>query len=348
LPYRNLWKKSRIGIIGAGQSAKINVEAIKKVKLCELVSLASPSTKQGKTLANEFGVKYYQDYKDMIIKENLDLVIITTPHYLHYEMCLFAMQHRKHVLLEKTMTLSVAEAKNLIKEQNKNKVKLGIILQLRAFPDAILAKNIVDGGKIGKLILISAYCKHFRTNKYYKSWKGKRVYAGGGTLFNQGIHGLDLMLWFGGSVSECVGLYDNLAHKNTDVEDTAAAILKFKSGTLGVIESTTSVYPSIPQKIVVQGTKGTLVLEGTEIPRITSFETVNKRKIKVNIFNEKFTKKNDYLGPGHEIILKDFLEAIHTDSDPVITPESAMESVELANLIYQSGKKRKFVNVNLK
>ena len=130
-----------------------------------------------------------------------------------------------------------------------------------------LIKDVVEEGRLGKIVLGDAYVKWFRSQEYYDSsrWKGTWALDGGGALMNQSIHAIDLLSWFMGPVESVMAMSKTLTHSNIEVEDTAVAILNFANGAMGVIEGTTSSYPGFFKKIEISGNSGSVVMEEENI-----------------------------------------------------------------------------------
>lgn len=164
---------------------------------------------------------------------------------------------------------------------------------------------------------------------------------GGAALMNQGIHGIDLLQWLMGPVKSVYALTKTLVHE-IEGEDTAVAAVNFSSGAIGVIEGTTSIYPDLSQIIQIHGSKGSLTLSGTEVPRITSLETMDGR-------HERITEGwADDLGEGHRLQMEDMVEAILYDRPPAIDGHEGRKALEVVLAIYESGRTGRPVELPLR
>src|SRR5439155_1755448 len=126
----------------------------------------------------------------------------------------------------------------------KSNVQLGVIFQDRMKPHIRQLKSWLDQGLLGRPIIVDARVKWYRPPEYYSNsrWRGTFALDGGGALINQGIHTVDLLLWLLGNVVRVQARTGTLLHK-IEAEDTAAAILEFSSGALGILHATTAAYP---------------------------------------------------------------------------------------------------------
>ena len=225
-------------------------------------------------------------------------------------------------------------------------VKLCTIFPSR-FGDANIAlKAAVDAGKFGRLTLGETTCKWWRTQAYYDEggWKGTQALDGGGAMMNQAIHNVDLLLWMMGDATHVSGFTATLAHERIEVEDTAVAVIRFKSGALGVIQATTSVHPGYPKTIAVHGDRGSAVIEQDDVLRWDfTPATADDAAVK-----ERFAAKVGASGgaadpkaishEGHRRQLADFVAAIRDDRAPKVDGREGKKAVDLICAIYESAR----------
>src|SRR5437660_11292326 len=182
----------------------------------------------------------------------MDLVAIGSPSGLHASHGIAAARRGLHVLMEKPIAILTERADALIAETVKAGVKLGVFFQDRCKPDICRLQRLVDSGVLGTPILADARVKWYRPPEYYakSSWRGTWALDGGGALINQGVHTVDLLLWLLGDVVRVQARTGTLLHK-IEAEDTAAAILEFASGALGILHATTAAYPGYPRRVEI-------------------------------------------------------------------------------------------------
>ena len=342
--------KIRFGIIGAGMIGPFHAEAISQLDEAELIGVATTREKTAKPFAEKFGAKvWYTDYHKLLRREDIDVVNICTPPFLNEEIAVAAARAGKHVIVEKPMAINLTEADRMITACRKSKVKLSVIFQTRFNESAQRIKKIIDEGKFGKLIMGDAYVKWFRTQEYYDSaaWRGTWDKEGGGALINQAIHTIDLLQWFMGEVDSLYALIDTAIHK-IEVEDVAVAVLKFKSGAMGVIEGSTAIYPGLPRRLEIHGERGTVIFEGDKIKLWDFVGSEREGESEIKYYKNKklgdaSSEPTHFSAENHKLQIKDFIEAIKEDREPLINGEEGRKSLEIVRAIYFSGRTGKVV-----
>ncbi len=336
-------KKVRFGLIGVGKIAPIHAEAIRSAQGGELVAVAGRREDKVKAFAETYKIDGYTDYKEMLKRDDIDVMVITTPSGTHADIGIDVAKARKHIMVEKPMDITLEKADKLIHSCEEAGVKLSVIFQLRFMEESRRAKALIEEGILGKVVLGDGYLKFHRSPEYYRDggWRGTWEMDGGAALMNQGIHGIDLLQWLMGPVKSVYALTKTLVH-DIHAEDTAAALLNFENGAIGVIEGTTSIYPDLCQVIQIQGSKGALSLKGTEVPKITFLETMCGR-------SERVTDEwADDLGEGHRLQMEDMISAILEDRAPTIDGYEGRKALEIVLAIYESGRRGQPVELSLK
>jgi len=342
-------KEIGFGVVGLGMGA-YHASAIIEAKGARLIALCDTDEERLNKTNENFKVKAYTNYSDMLNDSEVDVINVCTPSYLHVDMAIPAVKAGKHVIVEKPVDINVEKINMLIEEGKKAGVKIGAIFQSRTTPLNKRIKATIDDGRLGKVIGVHGLLPWFREQSYYQgphgSWKGTWDKDGGGSLMNQGVHTVDLLQWFGGRVKSVFGAYGIFAH-DISAEDKTVAILKFKNGALGTLMTTTCAYPGISQNILIHGDKGTITKEEDQL---TSWKIKGERE------REEETEMLNLYGPqekrgattasdpmavgasGHTGIIEDIVHCILEDKEPIITIESAKHAVEIVNAIYESGK----------
>lgn len=195
----------------------------------------------------------------------------------------------------------------------------------------------MDEGKLGDLFLLEATTPFFRTQEYYDQADWRGTYSeDGGALMNQGIHQIDLLLWFGGKVKTVYGKTATRTHE-MEAEDIGLAIVEFENGAFGHIMSSTSIHPGLLPTVNLYGEKGTVRLEGAEIvtwsvPDVA--EPTKSEKPKDMGTSNPLDISHMY----HRMQIEDFIESVTTGKEPVVTGEDGRATVQLINAIYESSK----------
>ncbi|MFB0504679.1 MAG: Gfo/Idh/MocA family protein, partial [Candidatus Bathyarchaeia archaeon] len=228
-------------------------------------------------------------------------------------------------------------------------VKLGVNLQSRFDPTFRKVKEAAEEQRFGRLILGEAIVKWFRTQEYYdkSAWRGKWDTEGGGALINQAIHTIDLLVWIMGSPRYLWAQIDTVAHK-IEVEDLAVAALRFENGALGIIQGSTAIYPGLPSRLEVHGTKGTAIIEGEVLKRwsIIGEEEVVSEEAKEGL--KSWARPELAPATNHASLIKDFAEAILEDRAPYVDGVEGRKSLEVITAIYRSGRDDRMIEFPLK
>jgi predicted dehydrogenase len=341
-------KEIGFGVIGCGVIAPWHIRGILNSQGARLVAVSDNREEKAKKLGEEHKVDWYNDYEKMLEREDLDVACLCTPSSLHPEQAIASARAGKHVLTEKPMAVTLEAADEMIKVCREEKVKLGGIFQRRVSELFLKVKKALEQGELGKIVMGDAYMKYYRSQEYYDSgdWRGTWEFDGGGCLMNQGIHIIDLLQWYLGPVDTVYGYAETLTRR-IEVEDTAAAVLKFKNGAIGVIEGTTSIYPpTLPHRVEIHGDKGTIMIEGEGIKRWSIMgekgEEVDKAEVD-KVKEEEGTGKaitspTDIGMEGHRRLITDMVEAIREDREPLIPGKEARKALEIILAIYKSAK----------
>ncbi len=349
----------KTGIIGCGKVARIHAASLMNLEASDFRAVCSRSLEKAEAFGEQFGVKGYDDVNTMVAHEQLDMVIVCTPHPNHKEPVVTAIKAGAHVLVEKPMASSVEDCDIMIETAVNHNKKLGVVSQRRFYPPVQRIKKAIDAGKIGSPVLGTVTMLSWRDREYYDSdpWRGRWKEEGGGVLVNQAPHQLDLLLWFMGDVEELYGVRANLNHPYIEVEDTALAIIKFKNGALGNIVVSNSQKPGIYGKVHVHGSNGASAGVQTEggamfvagvsekiDPPFNDIWTVPGEEMMIEKWkgeDARFFNSIDSIGYFLERQVEDFINAVIRDKDPLVTALEARKTVELFAMIYRSHKSGK-------
>lgn len=339
-------KKIGIGIIGTGSIAGVHVQSVRELENCQLLGLASSSRERAKAAAEKFGLRVYEDYRNLLKDNDIKVVIICTHSGNHLEPTLAAAEAGKHVLVEKPLEVTLKRADQMIDACRKAGVKLGCIFQNRFSPDYQRLKAAVTAGHLGKLNLGNAYIKWYRQPDYYQSssWKGTIKGDGGAALINQGIHTIDLLLDIMGDVDSVFAKVRTVKH-DIEGEDLGVGLITFKSGALGTVEGSTAITPGYPERLEVFGDKGSVILEAGKIISWQIGEETQETEAEQE---DNGSGASDPTAIGHALHkaqIEDFVNAILEGRDPLVTGVSGRKSLELILNIYKSSKKGKEVSV---
>jgi predicted dehydrogenase len=343
------------GIVGCGVIASFHAKAIGDLPGARLVAVADVSPQKARDLASDFGAEAL-DVESLLARSDIDVVCVCVPSGAHAEVGVQAAAAGKHVVLEKPIEVTLEAADRLIAAGNRYGVTLSVISQHRWDGGVQALKELVDSGKLGRLVLGDAIVKWYRTQQYYESgdWRGTWKLDGGGALMNQGVHYVDLLQWVMGPVERVFARTRTSAHQNIEVEDIALAVLSFASGAVGVIECSTAVYPGLSERLEVTGSGGTAIVEAGELkirelkaekgetsPYGAKAQTLSEGK------SAAAANPADISYLGHREQLSDFLRAIESGGKPAIDGPEARKPLEIILAIYESARTGRDVSLPL-
>lgn len=342
-------------IIGCGMIAKIHARAIAEIKGAKLVACYDRNPEKVQALAASSGARAYGQLSELLADPAVQIVVVGTPSGSHQDPAVAAAKAGKHVIVEKPLEITLKKCDAIIAACEKNNVLLTTIFPSRFHAAAVEMKRAVEAHRFGKLTLADAYVKWFRTQQYYDSgkWRGTWELDGGGALMNQGIHSVDLLLWFMGPAAEVTAQWATLAHERIAVEDTLVATLGFANGALGVIEASTAAFPGYLKRIEISGAAGSAVME-EETLKVWDFAKKQKTDEKMLARLAEKTQTgggaSDPAAIGHYAHARQFadvVEAIKKKRQPAIAGAEGRRSVELILAIYKAAETGKAVKLPL-
>jgi predicted dehydrogenase len=256
-------KTYRVGIIGAGAIAQeCHMPGYKKDRRTKLVAFAEPNNDRHGEIAEKFGkLNGYIDYKDMLKKEELDIVSICTPNVFHAENAIASLKAKCHVLCEKPIATTLKEADRMIDAAKRSRKKLMIGFTHRLFSGPQKCRELLQQKTIGKPFMIRVRFAHGGPYPGWakNSWFYNKELSAGGALLDMGIHAIDLSQWLLGPITTVSGMTETLI-KNIEVDDNALLQLKFKNGAMGYIDVGWTSQPGF-SGIEIYGTEGTLICD---------------------------------------------------------------------------------------
>ena len=336
--------------------AHLHAKAIENIPNACLAGVWNRTHKTAEDFAAIYKTNAYTDVSSMVSECKSDLVIVCTAHPYHIQPALDAAASGACVLVEKPLAANLNDCDVIIKACSDNNVKLGVISQRRWYEPVARVRQAIESGKLGKPVLATITMLGWRDKAYYDSdaWRGSWTSEGGGVLVNQSPHQLDIMLWYMGEIDEVYGLWRNLNHPYIEVEDTAAAIIKFKNGAIGNILVSNSQKPGIYGKVHVHGENGASAgvqtdggamfiagRTGVAEPPVNDIWTIPGEEGMLKEWIREDTETFNNCDPTIRYIqlqIEDFLSAIEENRDPLVTGEAGRRTVELFTAIYRSSR----------
>jgi predicted dehydrogenase len=328
----------RFGLIGCGRVAPRHAQSLRELENGRLVAVADIKASRKNRFATEYGADAYTDYHDLLARPDVDVISICTPSGLHAQMAIEGMQAGKHVIVEKPMALDLDDAARMIATSEATGRKLCVVLQNRYNPPMQEIKQAVEAGRLGRLLLGNATVRWYRTQEYYEDeWHGTWA-MDGGALMNQSIHHIDALQWLMGAPESVFTYSGTLAHR-MEAEDVGVAVIRFRSGALGVVEGSTVTYPeNLEGSVAVFGEIGSLKVGGTALNRKAIW------KLRDALEHERETLTRDEMDPSsvygqsHQAVIADMIAAIREDRLPQTHGREGRKSLALVLAMYESAR----------
>lgn len=328
----------KVGLIGCGNISVIHLEAINKNADALLVSVCDIKNDVVSKVANEMNCKAYSDYAEMLEHEDLDVVHICTPHYLHKEMIVKALSLNIHVVTEKPVVMNIEESKAVQAALSESTAKLAVTFQNRLNPTSLVMRRYVDEGTLGELIGIKGFVTWCREPiQYYaeSDWRGQYATEGGGFLINQGIHTLDLIQWLGGEINTLNGSYSTKAFQQyIEVEDTAEIYIEFKNGAKGLFYGTNAYSTNTPVEMELMFQNGLLKYMNGKL----YIEDENKDFV---FLEEDFAPDQrgmSYWGASHQKTINAFYKAIIDNTSDYINLDEGLKTIAILDQLRNKDK----------
>ena len=339
------------GIVGAGVIAATHADAIASLRGARLVAVTDTESDRAKALAAQHDCAAEPDLDALLTRADVDVVCVCVPSGLHAEVGIRAAAAGKHLVVEKPVDVSLEAADRLIGAARAAGVVLTVISQHRFDPGLIQLRRLLDDGQLGRLVLGEASTKWYRRQAYYDSgaWRGTWA-LDGGSLMNQGIHYLDLLLWSMGPVIEVTALYSTQTHQ-MEAEDAALAAVRFASGAVGTVVASTAVYPGFAQRLEISGTGGTVVIEDGEIIRCELSADHADPGLRGSLTARGDAASAAAANPAglhvdsHAAQIGDLLEALDEGRPPAVTGEDGRAALAVVCAVYESARSGRAVRL---
>ncbi len=225
-------QKIKFAVVGCGHIGKRHAEMIQHHPESELVALIDVKEKSTIKIDN-YNVPFHPGI-DELLKSNteVDVITIASPNGFHTEHALKALEAKKHIVVEKPMTLTRSDAEKVIYKALNVHRHVFVVMQNRYSPPCSWIKDLIEAGVIGKIFMVQLNCYWNRDDRYYSrdGWHGKKD-LDGGTLFTQFSHFIDIMYWLFGDIDNITSRITNHNHHHlTEFEDSGVVTFDFVNG----------------------------------------------------------------------------------------------------------------------
>lgn len=327
-------KKIRFAVVGQGHIGKRHAEMILQNSQSELAAVCDiRSAEDCKT--SYHGVPFYASIDELLEKETtLDVINICTPNGLHAEMALKSLEKGLHVVIEKPMALTSAEAERVVYKSLERHRNVFCVMQNRYSPPSVWLKKVIDQKLLGRLFQVQINCYWNRDERYYtrKNWHGD-AQLDGGTLFTQFSHFIDIMYWLFGDIKNISGQFQDFNHQTlTDFEDTGEVNFQFVSEGIGTMNYSTAIYhENLESSLTIIGEKGTIKVAGQYMNEVVYCNIKDYEMPEL----EASAPPNDYglykgSAQNHHFVIQNVVDTLNGNS-PIST--NALEGMKVVDII---------------
>ena len=345
-------KPVRFGVIGLGIMGQEHGRVISSIPLLKLTAATDIQPRTGRQIAEDLHCKWFDSAEEMINSGEVDAVVIATPHWQHGDLAIKALRAGLHVLCEKPLTVTVAQADEVLKVAEQSKGIFAVVHQKRFEPAYLYAKQLLDSGELGEVYRCSMVESAWRSESYYRSspWRGTWKGEGGGVLLNQAPHILDRYAWLCGMPETVNARCDTTLH-NIEVEDTASAIMRHANGAHGYIHISTVEAPAI-SRTVISCDRGRVTIENGHVHITRLRDSIRERtahdtQLMGELENDTRSIQLPTTGNVLSVFYENFAAAAHGKGDLNCRGDEGRNAVELANAMLLSSSLGKEVQVPL-
>lgn len=325
-------------IIGCGHITMRHAESLQALPDAKLVAVCDTDGSRVSNFARDYHAEPYTDYRAMLERSDVDVVTICVPSGLHTKIGVDVAQAGKHVLVEKPIALTLADADQLITVCSREKVNLGVVLQNRFNPPMVALREALNQGKLGRILLGNATVRWYRPQSYYDvGWRGTWA-MDGGILLNQAIHHVDALSWLIGDVHSVFAFMDTLAH-DIEVPDVCVASIRFTNGAVANIEASTVTYPhNLEGSVAIFGEKGSVKVGGTALNQTEFWKIEGDLERENEILTYEYENTPESRGYSHQQQIAEMIRSIEEGRPPSTSGVEARKSLELVLAIHESAR----------
>lgn len=339
-------EKIRVGVVGIGMG-KAHMDGFLKDERCELVAICDINEEGVKNIANEKGIQQtYTDAEDMFRSANLDAVSIAVPNCLHNPLTIAALQEGLHVLCEKPMAMTVAEAEEMKRVADEKGKHIMLNFSFRYHPTTQSLKQVVDAGLVGDIYAGKTFWHRRRGMPGFGGWFGNKELSGGGPLIDLGVHRLDLALWLMGypnPIAVSGATYDPIARAEADkqgkhysVEDLAMGFVRFDNGACLSVEASWAVNQKERELMETKlyGTKAGIAQRNLD----------QGYEFEAEIYNEiagcYYTQKLDIPADSNMSAYYEFISSLSEGRAPTATADQGIKVQKILEGLYRSAEEK--------
>lgn len=319
----------KFALVGCGRVSRKHVDAVTHVDGAELAAVCDVIPERARALAVELGVPWFAGASEMLAAvPAIEVVSVLTPTGHHKHHALLAAAAGKHVIVEKPIAMRTSDADEMIAACARAGVQLFVVKPTRYHAPVRELRRAVDRGDFGAMVEGTVRLRWCRRQDYYDRdpWRGKAD-LDGGVLMNQASHYIDLLAWMLGPVESVYAMTAQRLAK-IESEDTAAGVLRFASGALGIIEATTATRPTdLECSLSVLGERGSVVIGGFSADQLVTWA-----------FEHEVARDDAPAESGHRAFVRDVVAALRGKPTQVVDGHEARKCLEIIEALYESAR----------
>lgn len=326
-------------LIGCGRIAMRHAELLGtgQIQGARLVAVCDVQAERAQAFGAKYSVPAFGSIREMLAMPGIDAVSVLTPSGMHAEHAILVARSKRQVIVEKPMALTLQDADAMIRECDAAGVGLYVVKQNRFNVPVVKAREALDAGRFGRLVLGTVRVRWCRDQSYYDhdDWRGTWA-QDGGVLSNQASHHIDMLSWFMGGV-ESVHARGCTALVDIEAEDTAVATLKFRNGALGVIEATNAARPKdMEGSLSVLGSMGAVEIAGFAVNKIRTWQFTQPEVSDAAVMEQFSVNPPNVYGFGHQAHYEHMVDVLTDGAKPLVDGHEGRQSLELIMALYES------------
>jgi predicted dehydrogenase len=345
-------RRVRVGLIGSQFISTLHAEALQRCTDAELFAVASPTQGNAKAFAKKFGIPHhFTDYRKMLAMDELDMIVIGAPNFLHCEITEAAAAAGKHIVCEKPLCMNLAEADRMIAACKKAKVKLMYAEELCFAPKYVRLKQLLDDGALGKPVLLKQLEKHDGPHAPH-FWDVKR--SGGGVTMDMGCHAIEFFRWMLGrpKIKSAYAQMGTYVHTDkTKGDDNAILLFEFENNVMAMAEESWTKLGGMDDRSEVHGSKGVAyadLLHGNSIETYSSVGYGYAVEKAGSTVGWSFTIYEEAWNYGFPQEMAHFVDCVKNDKPPSVTGEDGRAVLEAIFACYESARTGRKVELPFK
>ena len=329
----------RFALVGCGRISRRHAELLGHgvIENACLGAVCDVVPEKARRLGEELGVPWFSDMHEMMRTVHVDVASVLTESGNHAAHVIALASYGKHIVVEKPMALMLSDADGMIRACDEAGVKLFVVKQNRFNVPVVKTREALERGRFGKLVLGTVRVRWCRPQAYYDqdAWRGTWA-MDGGVLTNQASHHVDLLEWMMGEVDSVFAMTTRaLAH--IEAEDTAAVVLRFRNGALGLIEATTAARPKdLEGSLSILGEGGTVEIGGFAVNQLKVWNFADPQPEDATVMERCSVNPPSVYGFGHQAYYEHVVDCILNEKPQLVDGFTGRKSLELINAIYES------------